>query len=258
MERAISIIVADSSEDFRKMISEYLDAEEDMQVVAAVENGREAADCVMKLRPDVLITDLLLREMAGLGLIGLLKENSMLPHTIVVSGFFTDRLAERARELGVERFLPKPCRVGALIEWIRESVRRTSGAAGREETKPPLRSETERLADEVLRKSGIMPHLCGSHYLREALIRISEDDEKLVGVTKVLYPELAEHFGTTADSIERCIRNALDIAWRDGNREKREALFGEERAEQLKKRPGNVRFLKLAHEFMLRSRSSGK
>jgi len=56
------------------------------------------------------------------------------------------------------------------------------------------------------------------------------------------------------DSIERCIRNALDIAWRDGNREKREAFFGEERAEQLSKRPGNVRFMKLAYESMLRSR----
>lgn len=257
MAQAISVIVADSSEDFRRMLSERIDAEEDMQVVAAVENGKEAARMVIALRPDVLITDLLLREMEGIGLIDHLRQRRMLPHTVVVSGFFTDRLAERAGELGVERFLPKPCRVSALIEWIREAASADSEAkAGEELFFRQRRREAEKLADEVLKASDVYTHLWGCSYLREALIRIAGDPEKLLGVTKVLYPELAEHFATSADSIERCIRNALTIAWRNGNAGVRREAFAAVGLECPEKRPGNVKFMKLAAEYMNRRREN--
>ena len=250
MKKAISVVLADSSDGFRKLLSEYIDAEEDMYVAAAAENGMEAVERVSALRPDVLITDLLLREMEGLSLIRSLKEVGDLPHTIVVSGFFNDRLAVKAGELGVERFLPKPCSVDSLIECIRDCVcpGDTGAEKQRREEKRRLRVRLENRVDEALSCCGVMPHLRGWRYLRMALVLIAEDREKLLGVTKILYPELAAHFGTDATNVERCIRNAVELAWRDGDARKRAAYLGPAMSGALERRPGNVRFMKMVIE----------
>lgn len=249
MKKAISVVVADSSEGFRKLISEYIDAEEDMYVAAAAEDGIAAADRVSELRPDVLVTDLPLRMMEGLELIRVLKEREILPYTIVVSSFFTDRVAVMAGDLGVERFLPKPCRVEAIIECIRGCGRAAEQEGGlRTEEKGFCRSEWLRYIDEALAHCSIMSHLAGWRYLREALILAAEDREKLNGVTKVLYPELAGRFGTDSKNVERCIRNAIRLAWHGGG-EERSAYFGTAAA-ALERRPGNVRFMKFIIEYI--------
>lgn len=250
MEKPISVVVADPSEGFRRLVSDIIDAEADMYVAAASETGTEAAERVGELGPDVLITDLLLREMEGLELIRRLKEQGALPHTIVVSGYLNDSLAALAGELGVERTLSKPCRVGTLLGSIRECAMSEEERASRLRRlqEHSRRIEAEKLVDETLAGLGLVPHLNGSRYLREALIEAAEDREKLVGVTKVLYPELGRRFHTDGGNIERCIRTALDVAWREENRTGREAWLGTDGA-AMAERPGNVRFMKL---FMAR------
>ena len=47
MEKQISVIVADSSDCFRKMLSELIDAEEDMCVAASVDNGKKAIELIL-------------------------------------------------------------------------------------------------------------------------------------------------------------------------------------------------------------------
>ena len=253
MEKQISVIVADSSDCFRKMLSELIDAEEDMCVAASVDNGKKAIELILQLEPDVLIADLLLRETEGLNLISQLKDKGKLPYTILCSGFFNDYVAEEASSLGVARFFPKPCRVMALIESIRS-------CGGREREEERLRNylfqeELERDIDEVLLHMGIMPHLMGYTYLKSALKMAFEDRELLLGVTKILYPELAKRFATSPANLERCIRSAVEIAWRDNGRRMRDEFFAEEDWISPDKKPGNIRFMKMALELIDKRRN---
>lgn len=252
MEKEISVVVADSSDAFRKLLSELIDAEGDMYVAASAENGLDAVEKVTALQPDVLVCDLLLREMEGLALIRKLKEGGVLPHTIVVSGFFNDRVAETASGLGVESFFPKPCRVTGLIECIRDCVLSDEEKAGKlkRERERAIRAEMGRLIDDTILKSGVMPHLQGYLYLRDALNAVAEDRSLLRGVTKVLYPELARRYGTDAVNVERCIRSALDIAWRRGDREKREQHFGPAMSALIAERPTNIGYMNLVIEHL--------
>ncbi|MBE7017665.1 MAG: response regulator [Ruminococcaceae bacterium] len=252
MEKQISVIIADSSEGFRKMLSELIDAEEDMRVVAAVDNGREASELILRNAPDVLIADLLLREMEGLSLVDQLRNKGKLPYTIFCSGFFNDFVAEKASALGVVRFFPKPCRITALIESIR-------GCSGRDKSEEMLKQcrfkeELERDIDEILLKIGIMPHLMGYSYLKAALSMTYEDRELLLGVTKVLYPELAKRFDTSPANLERCIRSAIEIAWKEGGRRKRDEYFSDEIWISPDKKPGNTRFMRMVLEIIDRKR----
>ena len=252
MEKQISVIVADSSDCFRKMLSELIDAEEDMCVAASVDNGKKAAELILQLEPDVLITDLLLRETEGLNLISQLKDKGKLPYTILCSGFFNDYVAEEASSLGVARFFPKPCRVMALIESIR-------CCGGRDKAEERLkeclhREQLEKDVDEVLLHMGIMPHLMGYTYLKAALAMAYEDRDLLLGVTKILYPSLAKRFDTSPANLERCIRSAVEIAWRNVEKKSKDELSDNNGWIMADKKPGNTRFMRIALDILERKR----
>ncbi len=59
----------------------------------------------------------------------------------------------------------------------------------------------------------------GYQYLREAIIITVQDMDVINAVTKVLYPEVARRFGTTASRVERAIRHAIEVAWDRGDLE---------------------------------------
>jgi len=52
------------------------------------------------------------------------------------------------------------------------------------------------------------------------------DMEVINAVTKVLYPEVAKRFGTTASRVERAIRHAIEVAWDRGDLETLQRFFG--------------------------------
>ena len=50
--------------------------------------------------------------------------------------------------------------------------------------------------------------------------------EVINAVTKILYPEVAKRFGTTASRVERAIRHAIEVAWDRGDLETLQKYFG--------------------------------
>lgn len=246
MEGVISVVIADSSDGFRSILAEMIDCEEDMCVSAEAEDGLQAMELVHMHRPDVLVTDLMLRGMEGVHLIRSLKQEGSLPRTIVVSGFFNDRLAEEVSSLGVEYFFPKPCRVSELIERIRECGTDTAEESP-DDFNTHLALRVDALAREILRGFGIPPHLYGHGYLREAMVRLVANDYPLKGITKILYPDIAKTFSTTALRVERCIRHAIQSGWDEGDADERERMFGNVFSNRTKQ-PTNGKFLAIAAE----------
>ena len=120
MERTINVLIADSSEDYIKMLSEILEKEEDMYVVGAARDGEEAVEMVRLLKPEVLILDILLRKQDGVSVMRELRRSGDLPHVLVVSAFFNDKIASEISRLGAEYCFPKPCHINELIRRIRE------------------------------------------------------------------------------------------------------------------------------------------
>lgn len=55
---------------------------------------------------------------------------------------------------------------------------------------------------------------------------VYHDIELLGSITKVLYPDIAKHYNTTASRVERAIRHAIEVAWTRGNIDAISALFG--------------------------------
>ena len=78
METTTRILIADPGEDFRKMLSDVINAEGDLLVVGTAGDGQEALTMAEALRPDVLLTDLVLARLDGMGLLKALRDREAL------------------------------------------------------------------------------------------------------------------------------------------------------------------------------------
>ena len=82
----------------------------------------------------------------------------------------------------------------------------------------------------------------GYQYLREAILIAVADMDVINAVTKVLYPEVAKRFNTTASRVERAIRHAIEVAWDRGDLETLQKYFGYT-VSNVKGKPTNSEFI---------------
>ena len=69
-------------------------------------------------------------------------------------------------------------------------------------------------------------HIKGYQYIREGISIVYEKPAMVGGITKELYPEIADRFDTTTSRVERAIRHAIEVSWNRGNWDLMEQIFG--------------------------------
>ncbi len=243
MDEKITILIADQSEDFRSLLSEALSKEADMEVVGGTGSGLEAMELIAARHPRLLLTDVALTGLDGLGLIERLSElpEERRPVAVMLSSFTNDRMLNSASMAGAAYFMQKPCDIACLEARIRMLCRGRAGSV-RRELSVSRDPELETVVTEIIHEIGIPAHIKGYQYLREAIIRTVEDMDIINAVTKVLYPEVAEKFGTTPSRVERAIRHAIEVAWDRGNVETLQRFFGYT-VSGIKGKPTNSEFI---------------
>ena len=214
------IVLADASEEFRQMLADLIREEADLSVCAQTGSGEELLDLVARQKPDVVVMDLMLAGMDGLEVLDELGENR--PKILVLSAFGGPTLAAEISQKGGDYCMLKPCRAQSVIERARLLI---SGQA------EPIQGENdardlERQVTAIIHEIGVPAHIKGYQYLREAITLTVADMEVINAVTKVLYPEVARKFGTTASRVERAIRHAIEVAWDRGDLETLQKYFG--------------------------------
>ncbi len=110
----------------------------------------------------------------------------------------------------------------------------------------------KRLAD-ILWTMGISANLHGHFFLKEAVKLSMSNPKYIASVTRVMYPEVALKFQTTACRVERAIRHSIDASHRKGKLIHLNDLLGLEIFDALNK-PSNAELIalladKLALEF---------
>ena len=98
-------------------------------VTQTAENGRKALELLKTFRPELVITDIVMPEMEGIGAIMAIKQMADPPKIIAMSG--TGAMGRRnylnwAKHLGADEVLPKPFR---LDEMLGIAARLVAGAA---------------------------------------------------------------------------------------------------------------------------------
>lgn len=103
----IRVMIVDDHAVVREGIRTYLDLEEQFDIVGEAANGREAAEKVPALRPDVVLMDLLMPEMDGIAATKAIKERNPNVKVIVLTSFTDDEHIMPAIEAGATGYLLK-------------------------------------------------------------------------------------------------------------------------------------------------------
>jgi two-component system response regulator (stage 0 sporulation protein A) len=233
----LKVLIADDNREFAEILKEFLSSQPDMEVCGLAFNGMEVVEQVRDKEPDVLILDIIMPVLDGIGALERLNETvGTVPKVIMLTAFGQDDVTKRAAELGVSYFILKPFDMPVLVERIRQIVAAAPAAVGAAAGPIALQGEglksAKRLPSidaaitQIIHEIGVPAHIKGYHYLREAIAIVFEDVEILGSITKVLYPRIAERYKTTPSRVERAIRHSIEVAWGRGNMEAIRNVFG--------------------------------
>ena len=231
MDKSVKLIIAVTSEDFRKLCCDAASAEEGIELLGSAGDGEEALRMCAELRPDVLLMDMVLPKADGYGVLKSLSRNGDgTPAVIVLSAFCSQRIVADAAALGAYYFISKPCDFEELFDRVRSVGRISDSGAGmvslQNAGKAKPEQRVEAMVTEVIHEIGIPAHIKGYQYIREAIVQTVRDMDLINAVTKALYPMVAKKFGTTSSRVERAIRHAIEVAWDRGDIEVLQKYFG--------------------------------
>jgi len=118
----IVLIVEDSS-DLRSLFARVLQRR-GFRVYEA-SNGREALACLLEVKPEVIVTDVMMPEMDGIELIRHLRSRPSTAEipVVVMTAAESDEVKREARRLGAADVLAKPLEPRTLLERVND-VRR--------------------------------------------------------------------------------------------------------------------------------------
>lgn len=224
----IRLLIADDNKEFCQLIKEFLKNESDIEILGIANDGLDALKKAEKLKPDVLILDIIMPNLDGLGVIERLALKPDKPKIIVLSAVGQDKITQKAINLGADYYIVKPFDLNILVDRIREINIESIELKDRNTILSPQdkRKKLEIEITNVIHELGVPAHIKGYFYLREAIYMVINDVELLSAVTKVLYPTIAEKFDTTSSRVERAIRHAIEVAWNRGCVETLNSLFG--------------------------------
>ena len=73
---------------------------------------------------------------------------------------------------------------------------------------------------------GVPDHLKGYYYIRTSILLCVRDMAAATDASRLLYPTIAKQFRTTEPNVKRDMRSAIEVAWKHGNTEVIERMFG--------------------------------
>jgi len=243
LKEKITVLIADDNPDFAMTLVSYLEKEEDMEVIGIAKNGKEACDMIINTQPDVVLLDVIMPYLDGLGVLEKIAVTNMSkkPMCIMLSAVGQAKITQQAINLGAEYYVVKPFDIELLIKRIRDIryFKPQPAQANKMETreiKAPYieisdnnkkdEENLEALVTNVIHELGVPAHIKGYQYLREAIMMVINDIDIINQITKQLYPEIAIKFKTTPSRVERAIRHAIEVAWSRGEQVAVERIFG--------------------------------
>lgn len=245
MQRPIRVLLADDNREFVEIVKEFIERQEDMTLVGVAYHGNEALELISREEPHVVLLDIIMPHLDGLGVLEKLQNSSQRPKIIILTAFGQESMTQRAVNLGANYYILKPFDLDTLGKRIRQlqddfsdsfngvqqanagtNVNNMSNAQFSNGILPPTTKNHEVEVTRMIHQMGVPAHVKGYQYLRDAIVSVVLDVSLLGAVTKELYPMIAVKYQTTPSRVERAIRHAIELAWDRGNVDFMNRFFG--------------------------------
>ena len=253
------VFIVDSNQEFRTQCIQNL-RRQDIEVIGEAGDGMDALSKILRLKPNVVISDLYLGKLDGATLMRNVKRQLSagdFPAFIMVAAFTSPSLFEECCDLGAAYCMIKPLDYGALCERAKrlgEKGRKPGSAAVPGAAKDDADLETQ--VTKIIHQIGVPAHIKGYQYLRTAIMMTIDDNDIINSVTKILYPSVAKQYSTTSSRVERAIRHAIEVAWDRGDLDVLNSYFGYT-VQNSRGKPTNSEFIAMiADNLRLKNKSA--
>lgn len=240
----IRVLLADDNRDFIEILREYIENQDDMVLAGIAYNGNDALELIKNEEPDVVVLDIIMPHLDGLGVMEKLGTAGKKPRVIILTSFGQETMTQRAVQLGADYYILKPFDLDTLGKRIRQLIGVSEIAPSMSYNTRSVLTHSEPLnicdrnngtrtskiieveVTKMIQQMGVPAHVKGYQYLRDAIVSVINDVSLLGAVTKELYPMIAKKYNTTPSRVERAIRHAIELAWDRGNIDFMNKFFG--------------------------------
>ncbi|HIR04053.1 MAG: sporulation transcription factor Spo0A [Acutalibacteraceae bacterium] len=234
MEKKIKSLITEDSAVFGREECEIL-SQYGIEVNLCQKDGIEVLEKIDSLRPDVVLLDLFMTRIDGIGVLRSMtgsQNDKQHPVFVILSSFDSPVLEREVLNSGAAAFIHRPYNVQEIAQSIvKLATSEPKSAPGKthngfDNLGDALGTNIEVKVTEILHQIGVPAHIKGYHYLRDSIIMSVEKPEIINAVTKQLYPSVAKKYETTSSRVERAIRHAIEVAWDRGDVDVLNSYFG--------------------------------
>lgn len=219
----IKVLMIDDNVNLINMVKEYFKGSNDVCISFEAYDGLEGIKTIEDNidNIDVVLLDLIMPNKDGMYVLEEMKKRGINKNVIVQTSYNAADVIREVSEYGVNYFILKP--------YGLEDLEKRIISLFREKDTKSLDMNYNNLQisiTKVLHELGIPSHIKGYQYIREGISIVYNNPEKIGGITKELYPELANKYDTTVSRVERAIRHAIEVSWNRGDWDLMEEIFG--------------------------------
>ena len=222
--KILAILTAEPQEFSREQLAHF--DKYGIEVSICAKDGIELMERINSLKPRIVIADLFLKKIDGIGVMrSVINQGENSPQFVMMSSFDSPVLEREVINSGASLFAAYPIDTEALAQEIASLIK--SGKTDNIRHLSEARGDSiEMQVTEILHQIGVPAHIKGYHYLRRSIIMSVETPEIINSVTKKLYPSVARLYDTTPSRVERAIRHAIEVAWDRGDVDVLNSYFG--------------------------------
>lgn len=220
MNNKIRTLLIDGDESLINDVKKYFSSSTVIDLCYTSTDGSSALELVKENAKsiDLIIMDTLLPGRDGFKLLDEFKTLNANFKIILTSSFRNSLVFENIDNLNLSYIMLKPYSLDDLSNVIKDIFAENSERA--------MNGNLESRISKMLHSLGIPSHIKGYQYIRESIVLIYRNPYIIGGITKELYPEVAEKYKTTSSRVERAIRHAIEVSWNRGDYDYMEELFG--------------------------------
>lgn len=231
----VNVAIVNHDKGAIRKIEQCLMGEEQVRVVGSTQDGLEAIDLIQERKPEIVILDLIMPGIDGVGIIervqsfggkdahpkyivGMMKGQEMM-FKLAASGQAVVAVGQRYNDSELKNALH-------ILSDRRCMAAYKNGMKNAAITVTQPEEKLELIVTDIIHDIGVPAHIKGYQYLRSAILMAVADIDILNSITKQLYPEIAQMYNTTPSRVERAIRHAIEVAWGRGHMDTIDELFG--------------------------------
>lgn len=222
MERKINLFVIDDNESLTSSMKKYFEGHAVINVLGVSNNGKEALDIILenKNKFDMILMDILMPEVDGLEILEKTRESGIDAKIIILSSYKKDNIIRACNKYNIDYYMMKPFSYESLEKRILDLSSDDSTILSE------ISRDVQLAISKLLHSLGVPSHIKGYQYIRESIYMMYNNPDMIGGITKEVYPEIADRFDTTPSRVERAIRHAIEVSWNRGDYDLMEDIFG--------------------------------